>query len=267
MVPESLPGGWVGTYDRVFQESVGQKMKTPHLSVVIPAYNEEERLPQSLAAIMDFLKKQSYTSEIIVSDDGSQDGTVALARELLKEFPHQVLVTPRNRGKGHAVRQGMLAATGDYVLFTDADLSTPIEEVPKFLTHLQKDQDVVIGSRALPGSQVEIHQNFFRETMGKVFNLIARTLAFKGVHDSQCGFKGFRRQAAQKLFSLQKLDGFSFDVEIVYLAQKLGLRLLELPVIWRNSAQSRVRVFRDPLVMFWDVLRIRGLHAGEVYGA
>jgi dolichyl-phosphate beta-glucosyltransferase len=210
-----------------------------HLSVVIPAFNEEKRLPQSLSTVMDFLKKQAYASEIIVSDDGSQDRTVALAKELLKDFPHQVLVTPRNRGKGHAVRQGMLAATGAYVLFTDADLSTPIEEVTKFLVCLEKDQDVVIGSRALPGSQVEIHQNFLRETMGKVFNFIAQLWAFKGVHDSQCGFKCFHREAAQKL----------------------GLRLLELPVIWRNSAQSRVQVLRDPLMMFWDVLRIRSLHA------
>ena len=234
---------------------------TPHLSVVIPAFNEEKRLPQSLAAVMDFLKKQPYASEIIVSDDGSQDRTVALAKELLKDFPHQVLITPQNRGKGHAVRQGMLAATGAYVLFTDADLSTPVEEVTKFLARLEQDQDVVIGSRALPGSQIEIHQNFLRETMGKVFNLVAQMWAFKGVHDSQCGFKCFRREAAQKLFSLQKLDGFSFDVEVVYLAQRLGLRLLELPVIWRNSAQSRVQVLRDPLVMFWDVLRVRSLHA------
>jgi dolichyl-phosphate beta-glucosyltransferase len=232
-----------------------------YLSVVIPAYNEEKRLPQSLETVLGFLKKQPYRSEIIVSDDGSQDRTVALAKDLLKDFPHQVLVTPQNRGKGHAVRQGVLAAIGDYVLFTDADLSTPIEEVVKFLARLEKDQDVVIGSRALPGSQVEIHQNFLRETMGKVFNLIAQLWTFKGVHDSQCGFKCFRREAAQKLFTLQKLDGFSFDVEIVYLAQKLGLRLLELPVIWRNSAQSRVQVLRDPLMMFWDVLRIRRLHS------
>lgn len=232
-----------------------------HLSVVIPAYNEEKRLPQSLAAVLDFLKNQPYESEIIVSDDGSQDRTVQVAEELLQGFPHQVLVTPQNRGKGHAVRQGMLAATGAYILFSDADLSTPIEEVTKFLARLEKDQDVVIGSRALPDSQVEVHQNFLRETMGKVFNLVAQMWAFKGVRDSQCGFKGFRREAARKLFSLQKLDGFSFDVEIVYLAQKLGLRLLELPVIWRNSAQSRVQVLRDPLMMFWDVLRIRNLHS------
>jgi len=232
-----------------------------HLSVVIPAYNEEKRLPQSLAAVVAFLQRQAYTSEIVLSDDGSQDRTISLAEELLKDFPHQILRVPHNRGKGHAVRQGMLAATGDYILFTDADLSTPIEEVSGFLTRLEKDQDVVIGSRALPDSRVEIHQNFLRESMGKIFNFIAQRWAFKGVHDSQCGFKCFRREAARKLFGLQKLDGFSFDVEIVFLAQKLGFRLLELPVTWRNSTQSRVQVLRDPLVMFWDVLRIRSLHS------
>jgi dolichyl-phosphate beta-glucosyltransferase len=235
----------------------------PYLSVVIPAYNEEERLPNSLQIVSDFLKNQPYPSEIILSDDGSQDRTVAVAREILKEFPHQILLTPQNRGKGHAVRQGMLAATGEYILFTDADLSTPIEDVVRFLYRLEKDQDVVIGSRALPDSRVEIHQNFLREAMGKVFNRIAQSWAFKGIHDSQCGFKCFRREAAQKLFGMQKLDGFSFDVEIVYLAQKLGLRLLELPVTWRNSAQSRVRVLWDPLKMLWDVLRIRKLHASR----
>ncbi len=233
----------------------------PYLSVVIPAYNEEKRLPQSLAAVIEFLKKQSYESEVIVSDDGSADKTVEVASEILKTVPHKIVTTPENKGKGNAVRQGVLASQGEYVLFTDADLSTPIEEVTRFLAHLAKDQDVVIGSRALPGSQVMIHQNPLRETMGKVFNSIACFFAFKGIHDSQCGFKAFRREAALKLFGLQKLDGFSFDVEIVFLAQKLGLRLLELPVVWRNSAQSRVRVFLDPLLMFWDVLRIRRLHS------
>lgn len=233
----------------------------PYLSVVIPAYNEEKRLPQSLTTVLHFLKKQPYESEIIVSDDGSEDRTVALARELLKEFPHQVLATPQNRGKGHAVRQGMLAASGAYVLFTDADLSTPIEEVTRFLERLEKDQDVVIASRDLPDSRVEIHQNFLRETMGKVFNRIACLFAFRGIRDSQCGFKCFRGETARKLFGMQKLDGFSFDVEVLFLAQKHGCRILELPVIWRNSAQSRVRVLRDPFVMFLDVLKIRRLHS------
>ncbi|HOW88524.1 MAG TPA: glycosyltransferase family 2 protein [Candidatus Omnitrophota bacterium] len=232
-----------------------------YLSVVIPAYNEAERLPQTLDSILGFLKQQSYDSEIVVSDDGSSDQTVQVAEEKLRDFPHQILKTPRNRGKGHAVRQGMLAAKGEYVLFTDADLSTPISEVLRFIAHLLKDQDVVIGSRALPESQVEIHQNFLRETMGKIFNRIARLWAFQGVHDSQCGFKCFRKGVAHDLFSAQKLDGFSFDVEIIYLAQKRGYRILELPVVWRNSPKSRVQVLRDPFLMFRDVLRIRKLHS------
>lgn len=231
------------------------------LSVVIPAFNEENRLPRTLAAVLDFLKRQPYASEIIVSDDGSRDGTVAAAQAQLQGFPHQILATSQNRGKGHAVRQGMLAASGSYVLFTDADLSTPIEEVSRFLEHLQKDQDVVIASRDLPDSKVEVRQNFLRETMGKVFNHIACLFAFRGIRDSQCGFKCFRQETARRLFGLQKLDGFSFDVEILFLAQKHGYRILELPVIWRNSVQSRVHVFRDPLRMFWDVLKIRRLHA------
>lgn len=231
-----------------------------HLSVVIPAYNEEKRLPQTLDSVLDFLKQQPYRSEVIVSDDGSTDKTAQVAEPKLRDFPHRILATPQNKGKGHAVRQGMLAASGEYILFMDADLSTPISEVSRFLSHLKKDQDVVIGSRALSESQVEIHQNFFREAMGKIFNRIARLWTFKDVHDSQCGFKCFRRAAAQELFTAQKLDGFSFDVEIVYLAQKFGLRLLELPVVWRNSPQSRVQVFRDPILMFFDILRIRKLH-------
>jgi dolichyl-phosphate beta-glucosyltransferase len=232
-----------------------------YLSVVIPAYNEAERLPQTLDSILDFLKQQPYDSEIVVSDDGSSDRTVQVAEEKLRDFPHQILKTPQNRGKGHAVRQGMLAANGEFILFTDADLSTPISEVSRFIAHLVKGQDVTIGSRALSGSQVEIHQNFLREAMGKIFNLIAQLWAFRGIHDSQCGFKCFRRAAARGLFSEQKLDGFSFDVEVVYLAQKHGYRILELPVVWRNSPKSRVQVFRDPFLMFRDVLRIRKLHS------
>lgn len=234
---------------------------TPYLSVVIPAYNEALRLPQSLDSVLNFLRQQTYESEILVSDDGSRDQTVALAKEKLSGFRHQILTTPQNRGKGHAVRQGMLAAEGQYILFTDADLSTPITEVPRFLQCLQAECDVAIGSRALPDSQIEVHQNILRESMGKIFNLIAQRLAFKGIRDSQCGFKCFRKEAARRLFAEQKLDGFSFDVEIVYLAQKQGYRILELPVIWRNSPQSRVQVFSDPLKMFWDVLKIRRLHS------
>ena len=232
----------------------------PYLSVVIPAYNEEKRLPRSLDDVLAFLKSQKFESEIILSDDGSQDQTVAVAEDRLKGFPHRILTTPHNRGKGNAVRQGMLAATGQYILFTDADQSTPIEEVSRFLTLMQNDYDIVIGSRALPDSQVEIHQPPLREFMGRVFNRIAQLVSFHSIHDSQCGFKCFRQDIAKILFGLQKLDGFSFDSEIIYLAQKKGCRILEAPVIWRNSTQTRVRLLSDPVNMFCDLLKIRWLH-------
>ena len=232
----------------------------PFLSVIIPAYNEEKRLPQSLASALDYLKKQPYTSEIIVSDDGSRDRTEAVAAEMLRGFPHQILGTPRNRGKGHAVRVGVKAAQGQYILFTDADFSTPIEEVGRFLGFLEKDFDMVIGSRALPDSKVEIHQSPLRELMGRTFNVCARFFSFRGVHDSQCGFKCLRAEAAKTLFAAQKLDSFSFDPEVIFLAQKKGYRLLEAPVIWRNSEQTRVRLIRDPLQMFFDLLKIRWMH-------
>ncbi len=232
----------------------------PYLSVIIPAYNEEKRLPESLKSALDFLKRQPYSWEIIVSDDGSSDGTARLAREMLQGYPHQVLVAPANRGKGHAVRQGILAAEGQYVLHSDADFSTPIEEVSRFLKYLENDFDIVIGSRALPDSKIEIHQNLLRETMGRTFNLLARAFSFHDIHDSQCGFKCFRGEVARNLFSRQRLNGFSFDPEVIFLAQKKGYRIREEPVIWRNSAQSRVRLLADPLQMFGDLLKIRAMH-------
>ncbi len=235
-------------------------MSSIYLSIIVPAYNEAQRIGPSLDQIIAFLRAQTYSSEILVADDGSTDATVQIALERLKGFPHQILRTSVNQGKGSAVKRGMLAASGKYCLFTDADLSTPIEETKKFLKQLEDGYDVVIGSRGLSGSNVVVHQNFLRESMGRIFNGFARILAFQGIEDSQCGFKAFSQKAAKDLFSRQKLLGFSFDVEIVYLAQRLGYRLLELPVTWRNSAQSRVRLFRDPLYMFCDLLKIRWIH-------
>lgn len=231
-----------------------------YLSVIVPAYNEAERLPDSLKQIIAFLNKQSYSSEVLVVDDGSRDKTCQLAEQVLGSFPHRILKNPGNRGKGYSVRSGMLAGEGKYLLFTDADLSTPIEEVAKFLKQLENGYDVVIGSRGLEDSEVEVHQNLLRETMGKTFNFLARLLTFRGIKDSQCGFKAFNRKAAKDLFGRQSLDGFGFDVEIVYLAQRLGYKLLEAPVIWRNSTQSKVRIVSDSMNMFLDLLRIRWAH-------
>ncbi len=233
------------------------------LSVIMPAYNEEKRIGPSLSSVVEYLKTQDYVWEVIVADDGSQDGTVQVARQQLEGYPHRILTVHKNGGKGSAVKRGMLAAGGKYRLFTDADLSTPIEETARFLKELESGNDVVIGSRALSSSNVVVHQNFLRETMGRIFNVCARLLAFRDIQDSQCGFKAFSARAAEKLFSLQKLPGFSFDVEIVFLAQRCGYRLLEIPVTWRNSEQSRVRLLSDPLLMFWDLLKIRWIHRND----
>lgn len=239
-------------------------MSTSHLSVVIPAYNEEARLGNTLDAVMQFLKSQSYPSEIIVVDDGSRDNTVNLAAQKLQGFPSSVVQYGANRGKGYAVKQGMMKAEGEFILFSDADMSTPIEEASRFLDLLKNQgYDVVIGSRALEDSDVQIRQNIFRQAIGVIFNRLARLLSFRGIHDSQCGFKCFRRDAAKDLFGRQKLDGFSFDAEILYLAQTRGYKIFEAPVIWRNSAQTRVQLLTDPLNMFLDLLRIRWLHRGD----
>ncbi|MBI3313343.1 MAG: glycosyltransferase family 2 protein [Candidatus Omnitrophica bacterium] len=235
-------------------------MPVVYLSVIIPAYNEASRIAPTLESVMRFLKSQAYLSEIIVVDDGSQDETAAVATKILSNFPHLVLKNKINHGKGFVVRQGMMEAHGEYLLFSDADLSTPIEEVSGFIKELMQGYDLVIGSRALPDSNIEVHQPFWRENMGRVFNLLARCLSFRQIHDSQCGFKCFKGEVAKRLFSLQKLNGFSFDVEIIYLAQRLGYRILEKPVTWRNSPQSRVNALKDSWSMLVDLFRIRWMH-------
>lgn len=235
-------------------------MNETYLTIVIPAYNEESRIGESLKQIRHFLEMRPYASEIIVSDDGSSDKTVTIAKEALQGFPSKVLDTSKNCGKGAAVRRGMLQGSGKFIIFSDADLSTPIEEASGFLKALESGYDVVIGSRSISGANVETHQPFWREWMGRFFNCFARMLAFRQIQDSQCGFKGFRHEAAQDLFSRQKIDRFSFDAEIVFLSQRLGYKLLEKPVIWRDSPNSRVKLLSDPLNMFLDLLRIRWIH-------
>ena len=235
-------------------------MSSPFLSVVIPSYNEENRLGVSLDKILSFLRGKNFSWEIIVVDDGSSDHTEALAREKLTGTPHQILRNIDNEGKGEAVRRGMLEAKGEYLLFSDADLSTPIEEVSRLLETLENGYDVAIGSRGLRESRVEVRQNPIREGMGKIFNRIARLASFKKIRDSQCGFKCFRKEAARALFAAQKLKGFSFDAEILYLAQKRSYRVAEVPVIWRNSPHSRVHILKDSLQMFMDVFRIPWIH-------
>lgn len=231
-----------------------------HLSVIIPAYNEEDRIGATLTSITAYLRKQPYMSEVIVVDDGSRDRTVERAAVSLSGMErHTILRLPRNRGKGAAVREGVLNAAGEFILFSDADLSTPIEELDRFWTWMDQGYDVVIGSRALTGADIQIRQSFFRELMGKTFNVFVRRLLLKGIPDTQCGFKLFRGSVAKAVFSSCAVDGFSFDVEALYLCGPEH-RIRQVPVVWRNSPQSKVRIVRSSMSMLKDLWRIRRLH-------
>jgi dolichyl-phosphate beta-glucosyltransferase len=233
-------------------------LSTPYLSVVIPAYNEAGRLPQSLERLHEFLRGWGRSFEVLVVDDGSRDDTARLARG--SGVPGlTVLQNEGNRGKGFSVRRGMLAARGDHRLMTDADLSTPIEELPRLLAVQEAGADVVIGSRALPGANIEVHQPWYRENMGRVFNLLVRALAVPGLRDTQCGFKLWSARAANEAFAAARLDGFSFDVETLFVARRRGYRIAEIPVTWRNDAATRVGMLGGFLA-FPDLLRIRLNH-------
>jgi dolichyl-phosphate beta-glucosyltransferase len=227
-------------------------MSEPALSVVVPALDEEDRLPRTLERIASHLARRGEAYEVIVVDDGSRDRTAARA----EAAGATVLRNETNRGKGFAVRRGMLAARGARRLMTDADLSTPIEEVDRLGARMDEGDDVVVGSRALPGSRIEVRQPWYRENSGRLFNLFVRALAVPGVRDTQCGFKLFSAAAASDVFSAARLDGFSFDVEALFLARKKGYRIAEVPVRWRNDAASRVSLVRGFLA-FPDLLRIR----------
>ena len=228
------------------------------LSIVIPAYNEEDRIISSLDQIAGYLSRRGFPAEVIVVSDGSRDRTGDVVREKMAKVPGLSLVElDRNRGKGYCVRVGVEQAGGRYVLFSDADLSTPVEEYDKFLPLLQDGVPVVIGSRGLPDSRIELHQSWYREGMGKAFNLLVRSLTVSGIRDTQCGFKAFRREAVRDLVSRQRIERFSFDVELLFLARKRGLKIAEVPVRWINSPRSRVRIVRDSLRMAFDLFRIR----------
>ncbi|MEQ8820110.1 MAG: glycosyltransferase family 2 protein [Sumerlaeia bacterium] len=236
-----------------------RRTAAPAISIVVPAYNEEERLPATIAAIRSYLNGQPWSWELLVVDDGSSDGTAAAAREALAGDDRCALLrNPKNRGKGASIKRGMLAARGHLRLFTDADNSTPIEELDRLLARRKKtDAGVLVASRALAESQLEVRQPFYREAMGRTFNLLVQALAVPGVRDTQCGFKLFTAEAAEAVFPRQTMSGFSFDVEILFLARKYGFRIEEVPVRWINSPASRVSPIRDSAKMFLDVLRIR----------
>jgi len=227
--------------------------RRPWLSVVIPAYNEERRLPATLNAVLADLRGRRRPFEVLVADDGSSDATARLAREA---GPEVRVLRLAHRGKGAAVRDGVLASSGDLVLVTDADLSTPIEEVDLLVAALE-GCEVAIGSRNVAGARVAVRQRLDRHVMGRVFNLLVRVLLLPGLQDTQCGVKLFRRDVALAVFERCQSDGFAFDVEALSLARRLGHRVAEVPVEWRNSPDSRVRPLVDVPRMFWELLTIR----------
>jgi len=229
-----------------------------YLSIVIPAYNEEGRIGTSLTEIYSFLKKRNYDFEIIVVDDGSKDKTLNLLSEYSQNIPNLiVLKNESNQGKGFSVKKGVLNSKGDIILYTDADLSTPIEELDKLIYWLDEGYLISIGSRDLPESQVNRHQAWYRELMGKIFNRIIRLILNLDYHDTQCGFKCFRSDAALEIFKGLRLCGFSFDVEMLFVAKHRGIKVKEVPVRWYNSPESKVEIIRDSSKMLWDILKLR----------
>jgi len=230
----------------------------PYLSIVIPAYNEEDRLGVSLPLIEAYVRERGLDAEILIVDDGSTDGTAQMASAFLRGRRGRVLRHPENRGKGAAVRRGVLKADGRWVLITDADLSTPIEEHAKLAEIArEEDLDVAFGSRGLPESQVEIRQNPLRQLMGKTFNVILRRITGLPHRDTQCGFKLLDRQRTRPLFERMVIDHFAFDVELLFLCDRFGLRVKEIPVIWRNSERTTVNIVTAPPQMLLDVLKVR----------
>jgi len=232
--------------------------RAPDLSVVIPAFNEEGRLPETLGKLGPHLERRSKSFELILVDDGSADGTLHVMREASERRSHvKVVALPGNRGKGRALAMGVAASSGRFVLISDADLSTPIEELSKLEAALADGADVAIASRAKRGARIEISQPPHRVLMGKVFNLIVQALLLPGLWDTQCGFKLFKGDLGRELFGQLKADGFGYDVEVLYRARRGHHSIAEVPVRWQHSAPTRVATFKSSLDMLKDVVRIR----------
>jgi dolichyl-phosphate beta-glucosyltransferase len=234
------------------------------VSVVIPAHNEEARIGPTLERILSYLGSQCYSSEVVVVDDVSSDGTARVASQFMGgKTPLRLIRRQAKNGKGFAVREGMLAAIGERRLFSDADLSTPIEEAEKLLSALDKGYHVAIGSRMAPGAQV--NRPLSRALISRAFNLIVQALLLPGIRDSQCGFKAFTRGAAEDLFGRLTLGGWGFDAELLFLARKRGWKIREVPVRWIHSPGTRMRPFRNALQMMRDLVRVRWQYLTGVY--
>jgi dolichyl-phosphate beta-glucosyltransferase len=234
-----------------------QRTPRPYLSVVVPAYNEAVRIQDTLGQLREYFERQPYRWSVTLVSDGSTDGTDALVRRFARTTEHFTLEAyAPNRGKGYAVRRGMLLADGDLILFTDADLAAPIEELEKLLKHIDR-VPIAIGSRPLKESWLERRQPLYRELVGRLSNKLVQRLGVPGIHDTQCGFKLFRREAAQAIFRCVKLDGFGFDFESIMIARDLGLAVAEVPIRWAHQDGSKVVLWRDAPQALLDLLRLR----------
>jgi len=233
-------------------------MNKTELSVIIPAFDEAGRIGPTLERVANYLKGLGIGYEVVVVDDGSHDSTKEVVARESASMPELRLVENGiNRGKGYSTKNGFLSSIGKFVLLSDADLSTPIEELPRFIDEMERGADIVIGSRALKGSDIIKRQPIYRVLMGKAFNKVVRVLTVNGISDTQCGFKLFRRDTCEVLFRAQRVERFAFDAELLFLAQKKGLRVVELPVKWVNSPLSKVNVVRDSTEMLADIIKIR----------
>ena len=236
----------------------GRMAHTPDLSIVIPAYNEESRIARTIRDIVNYCRTGGRAFEIVLVDDGSRDGTTAVGRLLSEEFPElRVIRLAANHGKGYAVRTGVVNAVGRRILFTDADGATPIGEIERLEGALQSGADIAVGSRELQGTGVTVHARLYRHLIGRSFHLLVEWLADGGVKDTQCGFKLFRAAVAQDLFSRMRMNGFSFDVEVLLMARRRSYRVAEVPVNWTHQPGSKIRLMLDPLYMAADLVRIR----------
>jgi dolichyl-phosphate beta-glucosyltransferase len=233
-------------------------LQPPRLAVIIPAFNEEQRLGRTLERISEYLDGQSYTWSVTVVSDGSTDSTEAIAQTWAQKDPRFHLMPCRpNRGKGAVVRDGMLNADAELILFSDADLAAPIEEVEKLLPAIESGADIAIGSRPLKESRLEVRQPLYREMLGRIFNKCVQMLAIRGIQDTQCGFKLFKRDVARDVFSRCKLDGFSFDFEALMIANDLDYRIAEIPIRWAHQEGSKVVLIRDGPRMLRDLVKLR----------
>jgi dolichyl-phosphate beta-glucosyltransferase len=235
---------------------LGENLPAPFLSLIIPAHNEENRLPETLKQVFEFTEKQPYSIEIILVENGSCDRTFQIAQSYSSQHPEVKLLQNNQSGKGRAVRQGMLAAQGEYRFMCDVDLSMPMSEMVRFLPPTLQGYDVAIASREAPGA-VRIGEPYYRHFVGRIYNGLIRFLALPGLQDTQCGFKCFRGPVANDLFRRQTLTGWSFDVEILFIAHLLGYKVVEIPIHWYYNPHSKISVARDSFKMGVDLLTIR----------